>query len=203
VGALAPQLPAGTRPKFVVKRARSLANAYPRRGNAARISSAAVRFRCSHSPLPSWCVRSPVPTWIKTTERSIPLVRGIGGRSLPAVCLARDGKTCGHIEPPRHVEGAPRSPQPEGAKPLPCSIIRACGAPPRHFFAIISGLATVNGLGFFDFWHGQRGVAPNAIELHPVLGFHVASCKEAKVRKLRKVLALAPFGSDQREFPAR
>jgi hypothetical protein len=30
-------------------------------------------------------------------------------------------------------------------------------------------LVTVTGLGFFDFDHGQRGVAPNAIELHPVL----------------------------------
>ena len=29
---------------------------------------------------------------------------------------------------------------------------------------------TVTGVGFFDFNHGQRGVAPNAVELHPVLG---------------------------------
>jgi len=28
----------------------------------------------------------------------------------------------------------------------------------------------VAGVGFFDFKHGQSGVAPNAIELHPVLG---------------------------------
>lgn len=28
---------------------------------------------------------------------------------------------------------------------------------------------TVTGVGFFDFPHGQMGVAPNAIELHPVL----------------------------------
>ncbi len=28
---------------------------------------------------------------------------------------------------------------------------------------------TVRGVGFFDFKHGQTGVAPNAIELHPVL----------------------------------
>jgi hypothetical protein len=27
---------------------------------------------------------------------------------------------------------------------------------------------TVTGVGFFDFKHGQRGVAPNAVELHPV-----------------------------------
>jgi hypothetical protein len=28
---------------------------------------------------------------------------------------------------------------------------------------------TVLGVGFFDFVHGQRGVAPNGIEIHPIL----------------------------------
>src|SRR5262249_31059562 len=27
----------------------------------------------------------------------------------------------------------------------------------------------ITGVGFFDFFHGQRGAAPNGIELHPVL----------------------------------
>jgi hypothetical protein len=31
--------------------------------------------------------------------------------------------------------------------------------------------ARVVGVGFWDFKHGQTGVAPNAIELHPILGF--------------------------------
>jgi hypothetical protein len=31
----------------------------------------------------------------------------------------------------------------------------------------------IAGVGFFDFKHGQSGVAPNAIELHPVLRFSV------------------------------
>ena len=31
--------------------------------------------------------------------------------------------------------------------------------------------ARVTGVAFFDFDHGQDGVAPNAIELHPMLGF--------------------------------
>jgi hypothetical protein len=31
--------------------------------------------------------------------------------------------------------------------------------------------ASVTGVAFFDFDHGQTGVAPNAIELHPVLVF--------------------------------
>jgi hypothetical protein len=31
----------------------------------------------------------------------------------------------------------------------------------------------VTGVGFFDFRHGQSGVAPNAIELHPILGVKI------------------------------
>lgn len=34
----------------------------------------------------------------------------------------------------------------------------------------INAPVTITGVGFFDFKHGQSGVAPNAIELHPVLG---------------------------------
>lgn len=38
----------------------------------------------------------------------------------------------------------------------------------------VTELVTLQGLGFFDFAHGQDGVAPNAIELHPVISivFH-------------------------------
>jgi hypothetical protein len=32
-----------------------------------------------------------------------------------------------------------------------------------------AAVVTVRGVGFFDYLHGQTGVAPNAIELHPVL----------------------------------
>jgi len=32
-----------------------------------------------------------------------------------------------------------------------------------------SAQVTIVGIGFFDFIHGQTGVAPNGIELHPVL----------------------------------
>jgi hypothetical protein len=31
--------------------------------------------------------------------------------------------------------------------------------------------AQITGVAFFDFLHGQTGVAPNGIELHPILGF--------------------------------
>jgi len=51
------------------------------------------------------------------------------------------------------------------------ALISACGQPPSTHFAHINGSATITGVGFFDFQHGQAGVAPNAIELHPVLRF--------------------------------
>lgn len=35
--------------------------------------------------------------------------------------------------------------------------------------------AQVTGVAFFDFKHGQHGVAPNAIELHPILAFDCLS----------------------------
>jgi hypothetical protein len=35
----------------------------------------------------------------------------------------------------------------------------------------ICKVARVTGVAFFDFDHGQTGVAPNAIELHPILTF--------------------------------
>jgi hypothetical protein len=36
----------------------------------------------------------------------------------------------------------------------------------------LCGRAKLTGVAFFDYKHGQTGVAPNAIELHPILGFH-------------------------------
>jgi hypothetical protein len=39
--------------------------------------------------------------------------------------------------------------------------------------------ARVTGVAFFDFNHGQTGVAPNAIELHPVLAFQCLSSTPA------------------------
>ena len=51
------------------------------------------------------------------------------------------------------------------------ALIHACGVPNTSEFLDLRGTATVTGVGFFDFKHGHSGVAPNAIELHPVLGF--------------------------------
>lgn len=57
------------------------------------------------------------------------------------------------------------------------AFVAACGMPGRSRFRKLSGTATLRGVGFFDFLHGQRGVAPNGIELHPVLAFTKANCQ--------------------------
>ena len=50
------------------------------------------------------------------------------------------------------------------------AVIDALGQPSKHYRKLHPAReVTVVGVGFFDFLHGQTGVAPNGIELHPVL----------------------------------
>ena len=51
------------------------------------------------------------------------------------------------------------------------ALVAAFGQPSSSQFTHLTGTATLAGVGFFDFLHGQTGVAPNGVELHPVLGF--------------------------------
>ena len=51
------------------------------------------------------------------------------------------------------------------------SLMSACGSAPTSSFKSLSGTATLTGVGFFDVIHGQTGVAPNGIELDPILSF--------------------------------
>lgn len=48
------------------------------------------------------------------------------------------------------------------------AVIAALGQPNSLHFVTVHRTVTVTGVLFFDFKHGQRGVAPNAVELHPV-----------------------------------
>lgn len=57
------------------------------------------------------------------------------------------------------------------------ALIRACGTPGRSRFRTLHGSATLTGVGFYDLLHRQRGVAPNGIELHPVLKATIRSCR--------------------------
>jgi len=55
------------------------------------------------------------------------------------------------------------------------ALLRACGPAHTSSFRLLRGSATITGVAFFDVIHGQRGVAPNGIELHPVLSFTASS----------------------------
>jgi hypothetical protein len=58
--------------------------------------------------------------------------------------------------------------------PWDCAITRARAAVDAKYHptpqgASVNDVATVVGVGFWDFEHGQSGAAPNNVELHPVL----------------------------------
>jgi len=57
-------------------------------------------------------------------------------------------------------------------------LVAACGSPTSSFTSL-SGRATISGVGFFDELHGQTGVAPNGIELHPAVGLTQLTCRRA------------------------
>jgi hypothetical protein len=59
------------------------------------------------------------------------------------------------------------------------ALIAACGTPSPSSFRHLRGTATITGVGFFDVFHGQTGVAPNRIELHPALKITRISCRPA------------------------
>ncbi len=50
-------------------------------------------------------------------------------------------------------------------------VVAALGHPGRYKRLAHPVRAALTGVGFFDFIHGQTGVAPNGIELHPLLHF--------------------------------
>jgi hypothetical protein len=54
------------------------------------------------------------------------------------------------------------------------NFIQVFGLPPKRFQRMTQTVTvTITGVGFFDFKHRQTGLAPNGIELHPVIGFEV------------------------------
>jgi hypothetical protein len=70
--------------------------------------------------------------------------------------------------------------QRDAVKQARTDLTTACGGEPGSKPVKLTGTATLTGVGFFDVIHGQSGVAPNGIELHPVLSFASANCKRSK-----------------------
>ncbi|MDP9223870.1 MAG: hypothetical protein M3P18_08440 [Actinomycetota bacterium] len=57
-------------------------------------------------------------------------------------------------------------------------VLDACGSFSTSSFTTLRGNVRIKGVGFWDEIHGQTGVAPNGIELHPVLRFR-GTCSRA------------------------
>jgi hypothetical protein len=82
--------------------------------------------------------------------------------SLTMIVEFPDATTC---------SGAVSSAHAQAMRSARAALVAAEGSPSASHFTSLSGTVTVTGVGFFDFLHGQTGVAPNGIELHPVLSF--------------------------------
>jgi hypothetical protein len=78
-----------------------------------------------------------------------------------------------------HCNGAGTSAHRAAMAAARAALTTACGAAPGSTFQTLHGTAAITGVGFFDIHHAtpQRGVAPNDIELHPVLSFHAPACR--------------------------
>ena len=79
--------------------------------------------------------------------------------------------------PRHHLPGCPPIAEEGADGPGPPALVAACGQPSSSSFHQLQGTATVTGVGFFDILHGQTGVAPNGIELHPVLRLSSLNCQ--------------------------
>jgi hypothetical protein len=53
------------------------------------------------------------------------------------------------------------------------AFVKQFGTPRATGFKTLSGSALLKGILFFDVLHGQRGVAPNGVEIHPVLSMEM------------------------------
>lgn len=57
----------------------------------------------------------------------------------------------------------------------------------------LGAIVEIDGVGFFDFFHGQRGVAPNGIELHPILALRVIAVPEQHSESIIRTTLNIPF----------
>jgi hypothetical protein len=72
--------------------------------------------------------------------------------------------------PNPNCRGAVSSPHLTEIASARAALISAEGLPGSSFTNLV-GTATITGVGFVDVLHGQTGVAPNGIELHPAIAF--------------------------------
>jgi hypothetical protein len=115
----------------------------------------------------TWRIRVSLIEMKLEEDHDIHLVVSTPGRPAKTMITEFPDTTC---------NGAASSPKKAAMARARANLVAACGSPPSSEFRHLTGSATLTGVGFFDIPHGQTGVAPNAIELHPVLEFSAASC---------------------------
>jgi hypothetical protein len=105
-------------------------------------------------------------------DKDIHLVVGVPSSPSKTMIVEFPDTTC---------NGASSSPKKSQMASARSALTKACGSVPgpSSDFADLKGTATVTGVGFFDVKHGtpQTGVAPNNIELHPVLKMSTINCQ--------------------------
>src|SRR4051794_36185712 len=105
-------------------------------------------------------------------DRDIHLVIGVPSSPSKTMIVEFPDTSC---------NGASSSPKKAQMASARSDLTKACGSVPgpSSDFADLKGTATVTGVGFFDVMHGtpQTGVAPNNIELHPILKVSGIDCQ--------------------------
>jgi hypothetical protein len=113
-------------------------------------------------------VRARLIEFKREEDKDIHLVIGVPSAPQKTMIVEFPDTTC---------PGARRSPKKSQMAKARAALVAACGEPSSSSFHPLQGTATFTGVGFFDILHGQTGVAPNGIELHPVLRLASLSCQ--------------------------
>jgi hypothetical protein len=112
--------------------------------------------------------------------RNVRLVEAVRAADKDIHLVIRDGGGRKMIVefPDPDCSGAALSKKRAVMKRAKAALLAACGYIPTKFVDL-QGRATIEGVGFFDEVHQQIGVAPNGVELHPVLKFSSGNCSRA------------------------
>ncbi len=116
--------------------------------------------RIAPTELTTFTVRADVSGFKLEDDRDIHVVITTPGAAAETMIVELVNVDC---------SGAVGSGQRETMRTTRDAFIALCGQPVDRFVSCPVEVDVV-GVGFFDFLHGQTGVAPNGIELHPVLG---------------------------------
>jgi hypothetical protein len=114
----------------------------------------------------TWRVQAKLREFAREDDRDIHLVIAAPSSSARTMIVEFPDVTC---------PGARSSKKKAEMKKARDDLVAKCGAPSSSFHDL-TGSAMISGVGFFDVIHGQNGVAPNGIELHPDLAVTDLSC---------------------------